>query len=107
MVAKHFVANENTHGHPLALASALTPVLNDQRIFYSEWLGTLFKLLDQDQQSRLSSKICVQFFKTTTSNDIKYQSIQYYGDSFSMLNSSNEDSVEKALAFLVEIASNI
>ncbi|HCE4621429.1 P-loop NTPase fold protein [Vibrio parahaemolyticus] len=106
MIAKHFAANENTLSHSLALSSALAKALNDQSVFDSEWLGTLFKLLGKDQQSRLSSKIRVQFFKTTTSNDIKYRSIQYYGDSFSMPNLSDEDTVEEALAFLEDAIAN-
>ncbi|RGP90419.1 hypothetical protein BC355_19120 [Vibrio cholerae] len=105
-IAEHFAANENTLRHSSALSSALVKALSDQRVFNSEWLRTLFKLLGKEKQSQLSSIIRVQFFKTTTSNDIKYRSIQYYGDSFSMPNLSDGDTVEEALAFLEDAIAN-
>lgn len=105
-IAEHFAANENTLRHSSALSSALVKALSDQRVFNSEWLRTLFKLLGKEKQGQLSSIIRVQFFKTTTSNDIKYRSIQYYGDSFSMPNLSDGDTVEEALAFLEDAIAN-
>ncbi|WP_447078907.1 P-loop NTPase fold protein [Shewanella algae] len=105
-IAQHFVANENTLSHSSALSRALVNALNDHREFDSEWLRALFKLLGKEKQGELSSKIRVQFFKTTTSNDIKYRSIQYYGDSFSMPNLSDGDTVEEALAFLEDAIAN-
>ncbi|MBE4575784.1 hypothetical protein BOO36_18465 [Vibrio navarrensis] len=105
-IAEHFVANKKTLSHSSALSNALVNALNDQRIFNSEWLGTLFKLLDKEKQRQFSSKIRVQFFKTTTSNDIKYRSIQYYGDSFSMPNLIDVDTVEEVLVFLEDAIAN-
>lgn len=105
-IAEHFAASENTLCHSSALYRALVNALNDQREFDSEWLFTLFKLLGKEKQRQLSSIIRVQFFKTTTSNDIKYRSIQYYGESFSMPNISNEDTIEEALVFLEDAIVN-
>lgn len=105
-IAEYFVVNDNTLSHSSALSRALVNALNDQRIFNSEWLCTLFKLLGTEKQRQLSSIIRVQFFKTTTSNDIKYRSIQYYGDNFSMSNLSDGDTAEEVLVFLEDAIAN-
>ncbi|OBU40599.1 P-loop NTPase fold protein [Photobacterium phosphoreum] len=105
-IAEYFSVNKNTLSNPLTLSRALVSALNDQRVFNSEWMRTLFELIGKEQQRQLSSKIRVQFFKTTTSNDIKYRSIQYYGDNFLMPNLSDLDTVEEALAFLEDATIN-
>lgn len=105
-IALYFEANDKTLNHSSALSRALANALNERSELNSEWLSSLLKLLGEEKLQQLSSIIRVQFFKTTTSNEVKYRSIQYYGDSFSMPNINDEDTVEEALAFLENAIAN-
>ncbi|WP_434951377.1 P-loop NTPase fold protein [Shewanella sp. HL-SH4] len=105
-VVRYLTTLDKPLEHQRHLQEALKVIPEETHNYDVELVTGLLDLIDNPKKNGISTTLRSNFFKTTTPNEQRCRSIQYFGALFKMPNIKDEDAAQEATVLLSYVIAN-